>query len=192
MIKKENIYKDFIVSTLASLLFILQIIFGFYLLSSISQIEYIAYIGVGLYIAAGVIFGIPDFHRSITLRLDQWYNILNGFFGAPLRGYGLGIFPWKDVHPSGDSVMYSSLFEFVMGVGVLGALWLGWTLNKFKQTFLLCTEGLAVLSLIILSTVEYPCEIPRLWITIVAVLAFYVIKLIDKKNGGIRLCSSSM
>ena len=76
MIKKENIYKDFIVSTLASLLFILQIIFGFYLLSSISQIEYIAYIGVGLYIAAGVIFGmLPtfEFRKKGGVKKGQSY-----------------------------------------------------------------------------------------------------------------------
>ena len=58
MIKKDITYKDFIVSTLASLLFILQIILGFYLLNSISQIEYVAYIGIGLYIISGVIFGM--------------------------------------------------------------------------------------------------------------------------------------
>jgi protein-S-isoprenylcysteine O-methyltransferase Ste14 len=62
MTKKETYWIDVIPSTFASLLFILQIIVGIYLLSEISQIEILAYIGVGLYIFSGLIFGmLPTF-----------------------------------------------------------------------------------------------------------------------------------
>jgi protein-S-isoprenylcysteine O-methyltransferase Ste14 len=44
------------------LLFILQIIVGIYLLSEVTQIEILAYIGVGLYIFSGFVFGmLPTF-----------------------------------------------------------------------------------------------------------------------------------
>ena len=62
MANKNYSWYDAIPSTFASLLFILQIIVGIYLLSSISQNKILAYIGVGLYIFSGIIFGmLPTF-----------------------------------------------------------------------------------------------------------------------------------
>ena len=53
---------DAIPSSIASILFILQIIVGIYLLSSISQNKLLAYFGIGLYIFSGFIFGmLPTF-----------------------------------------------------------------------------------------------------------------------------------
>lgn len=49
---------DILPSTLASLFIILQIIIGLYLLSEISQNEILAYMGVGIYIFSGWIFGM--------------------------------------------------------------------------------------------------------------------------------------
>jgi len=54
---KINIY-DLIPSTVASLFFIFQIIFGLILLKDITQIEILAYIGVGLYVFSGMVFGM--------------------------------------------------------------------------------------------------------------------------------------
>jgi protein-S-isoprenylcysteine O-methyltransferase Ste14 len=45
-------------STLASILFISQIIVGLYLLSEVSQNKILAYVGVGLYCFSGLIFGV--------------------------------------------------------------------------------------------------------------------------------------
>ena len=62
MTKKSFSRMDVIPSTFASLLFISQIIVGIYLLSAVSQIEILAYLGVGLYIFSGLIFGmLPTF-----------------------------------------------------------------------------------------------------------------------------------
>ena len=58
MTKKEFSWVAVVPSTLASLLFILQIIVGIFLLSEVSQIEILAYFGVGLYIFSGLIFGM--------------------------------------------------------------------------------------------------------------------------------------
>jgi len=67
MTKKTFSWQDIIPSTLASLLCILQIIMGIYLLSNISQIKLVAYLGVGLYVFSGLIFGmlpIFEFRRK--------------------------------------------------------------------------------------------------------------------------------
>jgi protein-S-isoprenylcysteine O-methyltransferase Ste14 len=62
MTKKRFFWIYIVPSTFASLLFILQIIIGIYLLSDITQIKILAYIGVGLYIFSGLIFGmLPTF-----------------------------------------------------------------------------------------------------------------------------------
>ena len=62
MIKKSSSWIEFIPSTFSSILFISQIIVGIYFLSDISQVEIIAYVGVGLYIFSGLIFGmLPTF-----------------------------------------------------------------------------------------------------------------------------------
>ena len=61
-IYKKLTWMEFIPSTIATILFIVQIIIGIYLLSEINQNEIIAYIGVGLYIFSGFIFGmLPTF-----------------------------------------------------------------------------------------------------------------------------------
>jgi protein-S-isoprenylcysteine O-methyltransferase Ste14 len=62
MIKKSHSWFYIIPSTLASVLFISQIIIGLYLLSEISQNAILAYTGVGLYVFSGIIFGmLPTF-----------------------------------------------------------------------------------------------------------------------------------
>jgi len=58
MKKKVASWKDVVPSTLASLLFILQIIIGLYLLSEVTQIKILAYIGIGIYVSSGCIFGM--------------------------------------------------------------------------------------------------------------------------------------
>ena len=62
MTKKSDSWIDIIPSTFSTLLFILQIIVGLYLLSGVMQIAILAYIGVGLYVFSGIVFGmLPTF-----------------------------------------------------------------------------------------------------------------------------------
>lgn len=49
---------DSIPVMISSVLFILQIILGLYLLSNVSQIEILAFFGVGLYVFSGLVFGL--------------------------------------------------------------------------------------------------------------------------------------
>ena len=58
MKKKNFSWIDVIPSTLTTLLLISQIITGIYLLSYINQIVILVYIGVGLYVFSGLIFGM--------------------------------------------------------------------------------------------------------------------------------------
>jgi protein-S-isoprenylcysteine O-methyltransferase Ste14 len=60
-------WTDFVPATLTSILFVAQIIVGIYLLSEVSQIQILAYVGVGLYAISGLVFGclpIIEFRRE--------------------------------------------------------------------------------------------------------------------------------
>lgn len=67
MSKKSSSWTEFVPLTLASILFAAQIIVGTYLLSEVSQIEILTYVGVGLYVFSGLVFGwlpIIEFRRK--------------------------------------------------------------------------------------------------------------------------------
>jgi len=67
---------DFIPVTLSSLLFVSQIIVGIYLLSDVSQIQILAYVGAGLYVFSGIIFGflpVIEFRRKGRVSKGKSY-----------------------------------------------------------------------------------------------------------------------
>ena len=67
---------EFIPVTITSFLFISQIIVGIYLLSEVSQIEILAYIGVGFYVLSGLIFGwlpVIEFRKEGRVRKAKSY-----------------------------------------------------------------------------------------------------------------------
>jgi len=76
MTKKNYSWIDFIQSTFSSLLFISQIIVGIYLLSEVSQIKILAYIGVGLYVFSGIVFGmlpVLEFRKKGRVKKGKSY-----------------------------------------------------------------------------------------------------------------------
>jgi len=76
MTKKSYFWIDVLPITFTSLLFISQIIVGIYLLSDVSQIKILAYIGVGLYIFSGWIFGmrpIVEFRKKGGVKKGKSY-----------------------------------------------------------------------------------------------------------------------
>ncbi|MGD8544761.1 MAG: isoprenylcysteine carboxylmethyltransferase family protein [Candidatus Bathyarchaeota archaeon] len=76
MSKKSFSWMDFVPVTIVSILFISQIIVGIYLLSSVSQIEILAYVGVSLYVLSGLIFGwlpVIEFRRHGMVRKGESY-----------------------------------------------------------------------------------------------------------------------
>ena len=76
MTKKSLSWIDFVPVTFVSLLFISQIIVGILLLSDVSQIQILAYVGVGLYVLSGVVFGVLpviEFRRKGRVRKGKSY-----------------------------------------------------------------------------------------------------------------------
>ena len=76
MSNKSYSWTDVIPSTFSSLLFISQIIVGIYLISVISQVEILAYAGVGLYVFSGVVFGmlpVMEFRKKGRVRQGKSY-----------------------------------------------------------------------------------------------------------------------
>jgi protein-S-isoprenylcysteine O-methyltransferase Ste14 len=76
MPKKSLSWIDFVPVTLISILSISQIIVGIFLLSDVSQIEILAYIGVGLYVVSGLVFGwlpVIEFRKKGRVRKGKSY-----------------------------------------------------------------------------------------------------------------------
>jgi hypothetical protein len=67
MSEKSSSWTGFVPVTLVSILFVSQIIVGICLLSEVSQIEILAYVGVGLYVISGLVLGwlpVIEFRRK--------------------------------------------------------------------------------------------------------------------------------
>jgi protein-S-isoprenylcysteine O-methyltransferase Ste14 len=67
---------EFVPATLATSLFIAQIIVGIYLLSGVSQNEILAYTGIGLYCFSGLVFGLLpvfEFRKKGGVKKGQSY-----------------------------------------------------------------------------------------------------------------------
>jgi protein-S-isoprenylcysteine O-methyltransferase Ste14 len=76
MMSKSYSWIDGIPSTFSCLLFIAQIIVGIYLLSEVSQIAIVAYVGVGIYVFSGIVFGmfpIIEFHKKGCVKKGKSY-----------------------------------------------------------------------------------------------------------------------
>lgn len=76
MTKKNFSWIDVLPITFTSLLLILQIVIGINLISNVSQIEILAYVGVGLYVFSGWIFGmlpIIEFRKKGEVKKGKSY-----------------------------------------------------------------------------------------------------------------------
>jgi protein-S-isoprenylcysteine O-methyltransferase Ste14 len=76
MSERSFSWLDHVPVTFTTLLFISQIIVGIYLVSEVSQIEILAYVGVGLYVFSGMVFGmlpVFEFRKKGGVRKGQSY-----------------------------------------------------------------------------------------------------------------------
>jgi len=76
MPKKSFSWIYFVPVTVVSILFILQIVVGLYLLSDVSQIQILAYVGVGLYVFSGLVFGwlpVIEFRKKGRVKMGKSY-----------------------------------------------------------------------------------------------------------------------
>jgi protein-S-isoprenylcysteine O-methyltransferase Ste14 len=76
MSERSFSWMDHVPATFSSILFISQIVVGVYLVSEVSQIEILAYAGVGLYVFSGMIFGmlpVFEFRKKGGVKKGQSY-----------------------------------------------------------------------------------------------------------------------
>ena len=76
MSKRSFSWFDVVPVTISTVLFISQIIIGIYLLSGVSQIEILAYIGAGVYVFSGLVFGmlpVMEFRKKGKVRKGKSY-----------------------------------------------------------------------------------------------------------------------
>ena len=76
MSERSFSWLDHVPVTFTTLLFISQIIIGVYLVSEVSQIEILAYVGVGLYVFSGMVFGVLpvfEFRKKGGVQKGQSY-----------------------------------------------------------------------------------------------------------------------
>ena len=69
-------WKDHAPAAFSSILFISQIVVGIYSVSEISQIDVLAYVGVGLYFFSGIVFGalpVFEFRKKGGVQKGQSY-----------------------------------------------------------------------------------------------------------------------
>lgn len=141
--------------------------------------------------AAGVavmFFIYPKVLSSIKLRWTVWRPTLEVFLDRPFLGHGIGIFPRasRQFLINGKhhaDTAFSSILQFIFGVGLIGAAWIGYVVKNVIKNFDWSKEHLAVLAVILLSAVEYPFEIRKCWITLVAIIGFYLIKKSKKEEN---------
>lgn len=125
--------------------------------------------------------------RAVSVRWEIWKPTLEAIFDRPLLGYGLGMFPHvsDQVIPGRykSDFVFNSYLQFLFGAGVAGAGWLVYFLRQVLSCPLnLSTQCLIALGL--LACVEYPLEIPRLWLTLSALAAYWFIENTEVINVG--------
>ncbi|MBI4708233.1 MAG: hypothetical protein HY761_09985 [Candidatus Omnitrophica bacterium] len=131
---------------------------------------------------AGAMFLFHDkLINSIASRITTYKEVLTGFFNHPVSGYGLGIYPYGQemVNTKIDYAVYSSLLQFIVGAGMLSIPLVYETIKRYIKNFSRFPESLSLAILLMLCIGEYPLEIKRLWITIIMITGFFVIRRID-------------
>ncbi len=76
MAEKSFSWTDVVPVTAVTILFISQIIVGIYLVSEVTQIESLAYVGAGLYVFSGIVFGglpVVEFRKRGGVRKGKSY-----------------------------------------------------------------------------------------------------------------------
>ena len=124
------------------------------------------------------------FH-SFTIRLPIWKPTIEQIFSSPVYGYGLGIFP--HVSPQfvinrywhADTAM-SSLLQFIFSTGCIGVAGLVLFIKQLK--FKWHDTDISLLFLCLLSLVEYPFEVPKLWFIICVIIGIKLGESYDKNK----------
>jgi len=114
---------------------------------------------------------------SFKTRLAIWAILFSEYFKTPLIGIGIGKYVIQT--PKGlnfDHAYHSSVFQYIASVGILGFLWIHAIGKEYLKKWTFSKEDLFILCLIVVSMVEYPFEVKRMWMTILFGIAVYLIK----------------
>lgn len=135
----------------------------------------------------GIAKYFSNIYQSFYLRWTIWKPTIELIFKRPFLGYGFGIYP--EVASQFTKLIFvgqptncafSSVLQFTFEIGLLGIVWIGFIIKYYKKYFsfnLMSKEEWGMVALLMLSLVEYPFQIPRLWITMIAIVGFFIIKI---------------
>lgn len=156
---------------------------------------------IAIIMGALTIFFIIDFYEVIKFhiietlinvsmknRIGLWRGMLDMAFRNIWVGYGLGQRP---IIPSGPEEFtrydyaLSSFIQFFYSVGFAGIAFIIFGLKQFKERFNFSAEAVSILIFIALCIFKYPVEVPRIWLTLMVIIALFII---DTDKGDL-LCS---
>ncbi len=129
-------------------------------------------IGIGIITLLAMIVLKDKILQALSFRFNMSYKpVLTAFFDRPLIGFGLGIRPIPELEVIGNSY-----FQFIVGIGLLGAVWYGYVFKNLYKKLSNNIESIALISLGVIMLVEYPLELTRLWYLIMAIIIMFLIK----------------
>jgi hypothetical protein len=111
---------------------------------------------------------------SFGVRIPSWDAAMRFLSTNWFAGVGLGRMPWVlEGGAKADQVMHSSLIQNITALGVLLIPIVVYMVRKFKWA--ICNPvNQSIIIIMILSLVEYPLEIKRLWIPLMFIFANYI------------------
>jgi hypothetical protein len=141
-------------------------------------------------VAVGALaIAVAVFHRHAMMAL-QFRQVVFGqslvnFFNAPMYGLGLGVYPLgleQMTTSKVDYTIYNSFLQFIVCGGLLTIPLLIEGFKKFIKHFRNDVPCKVISILLLLGLYEYPLEITRLWITIIATAGFFVIQSLENRS----------
>lgn len=142
-------------------------LFSVFLLTNDKKIKIL--LGCVVILFCGIFF--KHILTSLKARWDgNMKFVLDKLLNRPLLGYGLGGNPIKD----NAEVICNSFLQFIVQVGFIGFAWIIYAIKKIR--FTRDIETVALYSMFALMMIEYPLAIQKLWLTMIAIVAFAIIK----------------
>jgi hypothetical protein len=142
--------------------------------------------GLAGFILLVLILARQELLSSLSIRWVVWKPTIEAIFSNPIRGFGLGTFSFfsdQFIKPTLPHYLelnhaentYSSMLQFIFGMGLGGIILIYYSIQYFIKTFKPNSIYYTIFALILLSTVEYPFEIIKLWPLICFILSMFII-----------------